>query len=446
MGDDQGAAVALAPLPDERHDVAKWVVGTVAVLCWGAFFDQLTRVARWVLDTSTTNPPLQDLHSRYIDAHIALVHGHLYGYGTGAFTYPPITAYVFVPFHAIGWHATEVLWTVANVVVLAALLAISLHRWCSFRAADAWLWSAALAAPAVIFVLYPFHSLLYWGQLALFLLFLVFADLFVVPRRYRGLLIGVATAIKLLPALFIVWFLAKREIAAVVRIAGSFAFLTLLAAALWPHASAQYWFHILPTGRDVLMVADPLNLSTAHGRWYFGVGKPVNQSIRGLLARPPFLVSGTAAWVVVGVVVLAIGVWVTIRCLAAHRELLGFVVLSLTTVLVSPVSWVHYWVFAALAPIVAVDEWRRDRAITVASIILTCSMCANMEDTRLTGLFSDGHQFDQMASVEVFVVRNLYVLGGLVFLAIVTWRAVVWQQTASAAPAVAPDAVTVPTP
>lgn len=97
-------------------------------------------------------------------------------------------------------------------------------------------------------------------------------------------------------------------------------------------------------------------------------------------------------------------------------------VLSLTTVLVSPVSWVHYWVFVGLAPFVAILEWRRDRVLSVASMILTVSMCANLEDTRLDGLFALGKQFSSAAPLVVFAVRNLYVLGGLVFLAIVSWR------------------------
>ena len=399
-------------------------IGVVVVLLWGLVFDQLTRVAGWILDTYNTIvlPPLVDLHSRYRDASIAIHKGQLYGFRHGAFTYPPITAYLFVPFHVIGWRATAILWTVANVVVLALLFTITLWRFFSVRGPTAWLVSATGLAPAAIFLLYPFRSLLYWGQLALFLVFVVFLDLFVVPPRFRGLLIGVAAAIKLLPALFIVWLLARREYPATLRVIGSFLVLTLVAVALWPHASAQYWFHILPTGKDVVMVADPTNISTAHGHWYFGVGKVVNQSLRGLLARPPFLLPGTMPWLLLALVVLALGVVVTIRLLGERRDLLAFVVLSLTTVLVSPVSWVHYWVFVGLAPFVAILEWRRDRVLSVASMILTVSMCANLEDTRLDGLFALGKQFSSAAPLVVFAVRNLYVLGGLVFLAIVSWR------------------------
>jgi hypothetical protein len=414
--------------------VLKIAMGTVAVVIWGIVFDQLTRVAGWILDTYNTvvQHSLLDLYSRYNDAHIVLHHGRLYGFGLDAFTYPPIAAYLFVPFHVIGWPATAILWTVGNVVILSLLFTITLWRFLSVPWPTAWLVSATGLAPATIFLLYPFRSLLYWGQLALFILFLVFVDLFVVPARFRGLLIGAVTAIKLLPAIFVVWLLARRQFSAVGRAVAAFSVLTLLAAALWPHASAQYWLHILPSGSDVKMATDPLNLPTSLGRWYYGVGKVGNQSLLGLLARPPFLLSGTMPWLLLALAVLILGVIVSMRLLAKRRDLLAFLTLSLTAVLVSPVSWVHYWVFVAMAPVVAILEWRRDRALSVASIILTVAVCANLEDTRLDGFFAVGAQFDRTAPVVIFAVRNLYVLGGLVFLGIVAWRTL-WDRSGAQA-------------
>lgn len=427
---------AVEAMTPRRADVAKLAVGTVAIVAWGFCFDQLTRVAGWVLDTSDAlYQRLLDLHSRYNDAHYALIHyRNFYGYRHGAFTYPPITAYLFVPFHAIGWHATAVLWTVANVVALAVLLWIVLWRFFAVRKVDAWLWSCVGLAPAAILVLFPFRSLLFWGQLALFLLLVTFVDLFCVPVRYRGVLIGIATAVKLLPALFVLWFLTRRQYGAVARVAGAFVALTALAAVLWPHASAQYWFHILPTGKDVSMVANPLNLPTSLGRWYFGVGKVNNQSLRGTLGRPPFDLPGTFPWVLAVLVVLVVGGYATVRMLGQRRDLTAFVVLSATTVLVSPVSWLHYWVFVVLGPFVAILEWRRDRALAIGSILLAVCTCANLEDTRLTGLFAPGEAFAHANGLVVFGVRNLYVLGGLVFLGVAAWSA--WRAR-DAEPAVA---------
>jgi alpha-1,2-mannosyltransferase len=399
----------------------KFVVGSVAILAWGLFFDDLARTGRWLLDTSYVNAfPLADLHSRYVDAHLAWAHSaRFYSFRIGAFTYPPFAAYAFLPFHLIGFRATMTVWTVASMVALAGLFSISLHRWLSMPAADAWLLAAAALAPASVFVFYPLRSLLIWGQMAVLLMVIVFVDLFVVPRRFRGILIGAAAAIKLLPALFIVWLLARRDIASSVRVVATFILLTLFAAALWPHASEQYWFHVLPSGRDVQMAADPTHVLVTATRWIYGVGKLPNQSLRGMFGRPPFLWLGDLPWLPVAVGVLGGGIAVAVRLLREDRELAAFLVLSVTTVLVSPVSWLHYWSFVALAPLLVVIEWRRDRPLAIAAAVLAVATCANLENTNNL-LFAP---FTSMAPITVFVIRNLYVLGGMVFLATAAARA-----------------------
>src|ERR1700690_824671 len=94
--DSRGRRAVMSP-------ALKITVGTVAVLAWGLIFDQLTRVAGWILDTYNVlvMPPLIDLHSRYRDASIIIHKGHLYGLRHGASTSPPITAYPCAPFPLI---------------------------------------------------------------------------------------------------------------------------------------------------------------------------------------------------------------------------------------------------------------------------------------------------------------------------------------------------------
>ena len=401
----------------------KWVVGSVAILLWGLFFDDLARVGRWIFDAGELargNLPLEDLQARYRDAHIALVHGNLYGIHWETTTYPPFTAYLFVPFRIIGLRATMTFWTVANMVSLAVIFAVSLHRWCNVSPATAWLASAAGLAPAAIFALYPFRSLLLWGQMGAFSCFWCFWISFWFRSATAGFLIGVATAIKLLPALFLIWLIAKREFSGVVRAAVAFVVLTLFAAVLWPHASTEYWFHVLPSVRVGRIVA----VSPAH--WANGVGKLSDQSIRGMFGRPPFLWLKTFPWLPVALIVLVLGIVVAVRLIRQGRELAAFVLLSLVTELVSPVSWLHYWVFVGLAPILAVVEWRRDRVLAVASIVLALSTCANLDNT-----FVVAAPFTTIAPFFLFVVRNLYVLGGLIFLGAATCQAWRWPMSGS---------------
>ena len=69
-------------------------------------------------------------------------------------------------------------------------------------------------------------------------------------------------------------------------------------------------------------------------------------------------------------------------------------------------------------PFLAVVEWRRDRLLAVSSIVLGLSTCANLENKVLIQA-----PITTMAPIVLFIVRNLYVLGGLQFLAVAAWQA-----------------------
>lgn len=140
-----------------------------------------------------------------------------------------------------------------------------------------------------------------------------------------------------------------------------------------------------------------------------------------MFGRPPFLWLKTFPWLPVALIVLAGGIAVVVQFVKHGRELAAFILLSLVTELVSPISWLHYWVFVGLAPLLAVVEWRRDRLLAIGSIILALSTCANLDNQILVT-----RPFTTMAPVILFIVRNLYVLGGLTFLAIAAWRALHW--------------------
>lgn len=394
-------------------------IGTAAIVVWGLFFDELARVGGWVLDTAYS--PLlgqyHDLRIHFVTAGQLLHHQPLYRFGPNADSNPPFAALAFLPFHAVGWRATETIWTVLTMLSLAVILTIALAKWLGVRWSVAWLASGCGLAAASVALCYPIRSLLVWGQLGVVLLAVAMLDLFVVPKRYRGILIGVAAAIKLFPALLIVWFLARRERAAAVRLVASFLVCTVAAWLVWLHASAEYWLHVLPSGTALQLTVDPLRFPVTGSTWLLGVGHLGNQSLRGLLGRPPFVWFGTFPWVVVALVALAVGIATATALLSRRREPTALFVLLVTTVLVSPVSWLHYWVFVVLAPFVAVVEWRRDRAISVAAVVVALATCANLEDAQI---FSG--PVTSMAPIVLFVVRNLYVLGALGFLVVVALR------------------------
>jgi alpha-1,2-mannosyltransferase len=83
----------------------------------------------------------------------------------------------------------------------------------------------------------PFLGTILLGKINLVLLALVVVDCPVVPARYRGMLIGFATGIKILPSAFILFLLLKREWGAFGRAVAAFAGTVGVGAVFAPHDS-----------------------------------------------------------------------------------------------------------------------------------------------------------------------------------------------------------------
>src|SRR4029077_13794765 len=117
--------------------------------------------------------------------------------------------------------------------------------WGQVSSEPAWLrrcWlAAAIVAPAIIY-LEPIRSNFDFGQINVVLMTLVIADC--VPRRTpwpRGMLLGVAIALKLTPAVFLLYFLLRRDTRALLVTATSAVVATLAGFALAWRDSLQYW-------------------------------------------------------------------------------------------------------------------------------------------------------------------------------------------------------------
>jgi alpha-1,2-mannosyltransferase len=126
-------------------------------------------------------------------------------YGLGS-TYPPASAVAFAPLTLVGPALRALLWTAFNIAALGLTCRIVATRLLGLRGerADTW----ALVATGLAAVTLPvWVSIAYQGQINVLLWLLVIADVGSVGRRSRwtGVGIGVATALKLVPGLFIVY-------------------------------------------------------------------------------------------------------------------------------------------------------------------------------------------------------------------------------------------------
>lgn len=289
------------------------------------------------------------------------LYGHLPPTPTGlrlGFTYPPIAAVLLAPLAVVPAAVAGAVITLVTVALVAAVLWLFLRRVAgpaTTARALGWL------LPAVLFV-EPVRDTLGFGQINVILMAMVAFDALVVsPRWPRGALTGLAAAVKLTPAAFVLFFLLRRDYRAAGTAALSFAVATAAGFALAGPDSVRYWTHAVFQFRRI--------------------GNPdfaFNQSLQGVLARAglsPQAPAGQAAWLVLSAIVLVVTVLAMRRALAAHRDELALCLNALAALLISPISWSHHWVWCVpllltLAVTGIFNSSRRTLAIAAGGLVL----------------------------------------------------------------------------
>lgn len=257
------------------------------------------------------------------------------------FTYPPFAAAAMIP---LVWLPAPMAGLVVAVTSCLALARIA--HLCVTRIAPLPLLGPTAATWLVValgLISEPVASTLWFGQVNLVLTWLVLEDLARPEGRLTGIATGLATAVKLVPGVFIVWaWLARRRDTA---LRGALAFLAagaLAAAAFW-NDSALFW-----SG----MFVDATHVG--------GIPYQGNQSVLGVVARllgteaPPTAVHlvGAAA---LGCA-LALGAWFARRGDPGR----GLVLAGIGGLLASPISWSHHWIWwLPMACLLAADAAAR---------------------------------------------------------------------------------------
>lgn len=308
----------------------------------------------------------------YYDVVTKAVHSprNLYDYvnpGTQyGFTYPPFAAVCMVPMVWLSAHATIavnlVLTVIASGFVVYVLLDGLIRR-------QGWPRMYAYTVAGCLFVLFePVRDTLSYGQVNLLLVALVYSDLVLLDgskRRFAGIGTGLATAIKLTPGLFILYFVLTRRWRAAAISAGTTLAATALAAVLAPGATVAYFTHAM---WDTARVGAFQNLS--------------NQSLMGLLARFDQGQPDRLVWLVLVLAVIGGWVWRVRTTRADGNDRAGFALTGLVACLVSPITWVHHlvWIIPALVlladsglPFRSSDPIRRRRLIGAISIYTVMS-------------------------------------------------------------------------
>jgi alpha-1,2-mannosyltransferase len=277
------------------------------------------------------------------------------------FTYPPLAAIAFAPFAWLPLPAASAAITATTLVLLIVSTTIVLSRldvWphTTVTPEPAWLrrgWlAAALVAPAVVF-LEPIRANFEFGQINVVLMTLVIADC--VPRRTpwpRGMLLGLAIALKLTPAVFLLYFLLRRDTRALLTAAASVAVATLVGFVLAWRDSIEYW-------TETVSNTDRIGTATLN----------TNQNIAGALARRGHGEDVRfAVWTACCFAVLGLTVWAARRLLRAGEPVLALICVAMFGLVVSPVSWSHHWVWVLPAVLATGVTAVRRRSAALAAV------------------------------------------------------------------------------
>jgi len=242
------------------------------------------------------------------------------------FLYPPFAAVLALPLALLPATVVQLGWTAAGALALVAIL----HRF-GLKG-----WVLSLAGSAVVYLVEPVVQTLTFGQLGIFLVALVVLDLAPGPRVFsrrllpEGALTAVATAIKLTPAIFVVYLLLVRKFRAFWVAVVTGVVVTLISFAFVPAASYEFWTRL------------------AHGDT--GLGHSIiyytNQSVMADIVRI-FGLGQTPAIVglVLSAAVAVAGLWAATLWHRLGDVRLAVNLCGVAGLLASPVSWLHHFVW-----------------------------------------------------------------------------------------------------
>jgi hypothetical protein len=315
--------------------------------------------------------------------YLALAYGHW-------FTYSPFAAMVFVPVAALPLAVARVLWDLVSVAALAwsCVLILKLAGRPPSRLMVAGVVAAAMA-------LDPVWETLFLGQVNLILLALILTDIWLVSRGSPGLAVGagvgLAAAIKLTPAIFIVFFLLAGRTRAAVVAAATFVLCGLAGFAVAPHASTLYWEHL---SHDTSRVGAP----------YISNQSPYAAAIRIAGGQ------GHIGWWWIGVSLAFAVAGLAVATVLVRRGdwLAAAAVTGTTGLLVSPISWAHHWVWVlpALALLL-----RAGYRVAAAAGYLLFSVAPFWFTPHAAGAREYGFHW------LLTLVANCFLIAGLAFLA-----------------------------
>jgi hypothetical protein len=320
-------------------------------------------------------------------------------FGVEAFTYPPGAIFLFWPLVWLPAASIPFLWTWLSILSLATSLAICLNHLTPRHWTTNFALGCCLALASIVVLPLEVECLI-WGQTATILLLFVVLDSFVMRGRARGIFVGLATAFKIYPIVFIIIWLWRRQFREAITALATTALTTALAWILWP-ASFSTYVRVLIIGHEEF------------GRFANGgAATYASSSITSFFMRAPFHI-GLLNWAwdsVFSVLVITLGLCASQRLWKMDCEISAMVCVLYASILGSPVAWDHYFAFAPLLLLV-IGEVGLHSWLGRACVLALANFCVPWL------FFHNSLETSTYLAIRDFVARNAILLTSLIVLA-----------------------------
>lgn len=252
------------------------------------------------------------------------------------FTYPPFAAYLLLPLALFSSSsAATVFMMFLNIFAGAALIALTLYALGlkNFKTALA----LGLWVSPVFFIFEPYYRNFFFTQVGIILAIVVLLDVTVLKgSKYEGIATAVAASFKVIPAIFILYFIASRRWRPLLTFVATGAGIFLLTLIITPRITLEYF-------------GEKLFETNRVG----GINRSDNYSISAFVAR----LSGNehSGWILVlTLLALALAVVSVMTARTELMQLQAFIGIAFLGLMVSPISWNHHWTYEVPAVIVMV--------------------------------------------------------------------------------------------
>ena len=243
------------------------------------------------------------------------------------YVYPPFNAIVlFAPLSPLSLPTAYLVWNILTLIVVGAAIwlilgTVGVHR--------DWLRVVLTGVAMVASIgLLPLTYNLVVGQINPLIMLLVVLDFRKPNARWKGVGAGVAAGLKVTSLMFIAYYLLTKRWAAARNATLTFLAMVAIGFVARGSDSAKFW-----TG----LLFNPARVG--------GEQITANQSLSGLLARLTHHTTVQGWWLPVLAVVAVFGLAMGVLAYRRGADFLGMLLVAVTMLLVSPISWEHHWMF-----------------------------------------------------------------------------------------------------